>query len=146
MSSIVITCPGCRTNTTAPVQQLLSRPRCQRCQQALTATTPIELTRETVDGVVKNSSIPVLLVLYSQWGATSTMAAPVLVEVALRHAGKLLVGRINTDMNPDVMKRYGATTLPALIMFRGGSERKRVLGAHSVVDIEQLLSDSGFPR
>ena len=146
MSSIVLTCPGCRTDNPTPVQQLLSRPRCQRCQQALTATTPIELTRDVVDGVIKSSPIPVLLVFYSQWSAPSTMVAPVLAEVALRHAGRLLVGRINTDMNPDVMKRYNATALPALIMFRGGGERKRLHGAHSVVEIEQLLSDSGFPR
>ena len=96
--------------------------------------------------MIKSSPIPVLLVFYSQWNAPSTMVAPVLAEVALRHAGRLLVGRINTDMNPDVMKRYNAAALPALIMFRGGNERKRLHGAHSVVEIEQLLSDSGFPR
>ena len=146
MSSIVITCPSCRSDNATPVQQLLTRPRCQRCQGALSANTPSELTRETVDGVVKSSPIPVLLVLYSQWSAPSTMVAPVLSELALRHAGRLLVARINTDMNPDVMKRYNATALPTLIMYRGGSERKRLHGVHSVVEIEQLLSDSGFSR
>lgn len=146
MSSIGLTCPSCRTENAIPAQQLLVKARCQRCQQALNVNAPAELTRDTVDGVVKNSPLPVLLVFYSQWNAPSTMLAPVVAEVALRHSGRLLVGRINTDMNPDVMKRYNATALPALIMFRGGTERKRVLGVHSVVAVEQLLSDTGFTR
>lgn len=146
MSSIVIPCSGCRTDNPTPAQQLLSRPRCQRCQQALTATGPIEVTREVIDGVLRDSPIPVLLLFYSQWNAPSTMVAPVLAEVAKRHAGRLLVLRINTDMSPDVMKRYNATPLPALLVFRSGSERQRLHGAHSTVELEKLLSDSGAVR
>lgn len=146
MSSIVLSCPSCRTDNTTPAQQLLSRPRCQRCQQALNLNSPIETTREAVDGVIRSAPIPVMLIFYSPWNAPSTMAAPVLQQVAQRHAGRLLVLRINTDMNPDVMSRYAATALPTLIVFRGGSERKRLTGAHSVVAIEQLLSDSGIAR
>lgn len=142
MSSIVLSCPSCRTDNATAAQQLLSRPRCQRCQQALSLNAPVETTREAVDGVIRNAPIPVLLVFYSQWNAPSAMATPVLQQVAQRHAGRLLVLRINTDMNPDVMQRYAATALPALILFRGGSERKRVQGAHSVVEIEQLISDA----
>ena len=146
MSSIVLTCSVCKTATTTAVQQLLTRPRCPRCQNVLSSTAPAELTRDSVDGVIKNSPLPVLMVFYSQWNAPSSMAAPVLAEVALRYSGRLLVARLNADMLPDVTKRYGATTLPTLITYRGGNERKRVLGAHSVVEIEQLLSDSGFTR
>ena len=146
MSSIVLPCPSCRIDTSIPAQQILSRLRCQRCQQALTASTPIETTREVVDGVLRAAPIPVLLTFYSQWSAPSTMVAPVLAQVAQRHAGRLLVLRINTDMNPDVMKRYEVTALPALLLFRGGSERKRLQGAHSAVEIEQLLSDAGAAR
>ena len=146
MSSIDLCCPSCRTDNPIPAQQLLSRPRCQRCQQALSISAPVETTREAVDGVIRSSPIPVLLVFYSQWNAPSTMATPVLQQVAQRHAGKLLVLRINTDMNPDVMKRYAATTLPTLILFRGGSERKRVQGAHSVVEIEQMISEAAAAR
>jgi thioredoxin-like negative regulator of GroEL len=146
MSSIVIACAACRTDNSVPAQQLLSRPRCSRCQAALSLAAPIELNRDAVEAVLQKAPIPVLLVLYSQWNAASSMAAPVLAEVAQRHAGRLLVGRINTDMHPDVMKRYAATSLPALILFRGGSERKRLLGAHSAPQIEQMISDSGAPR
>jgi thioredoxin 2 len=146
MSSIVISCSACRTDNPTPVQDLLSRPRCSRCQQALNTNAPIEVARDTLEGVLRNSPIPVMLVCYSPWNAPSTMLAPVLAEVAKRHAGRLVVVRINTDMHPDVMKRYGATSLPALYVFRGGTERKRLIGAHSAVEIEQLLSDSGFPR
>lgn len=146
MSSIVLPCPSCRIDNPIPAQQLLSRPRCQRCQQALTVNTPIETTREAVDGVIRSAPLPVLLVFYSQWSAPSAMAAPVLLQVAQRHAGRLLLLRINTDMNPDVMKRYGVTAMPALILFRGGSERKRLQGAHSAVEIEQLLSEGAASR
>lgn len=146
MSSIVLTCPSCRTDNNTPATQLLGQARCQRCQQALKVNAPVELTRDSVDGVLKSSPIPVLLVFSSQWSSPSQMLAPVLDEVARRYGGRLLVGRVNTDMNPDVMKRYGATALPALIMFRGGNEKKRVLGVHSTVEVEQLLSDTGFTR
>jgi thioredoxin 2 len=146
MSSIVIACASCRTDNSVPAQQLLTRPRCTRCQQALSLAAPVELTRDTVEGVLQKAPIPVLLVLYSQWNAASSMAAPVLAEVAQRHGGRVLVARVNTDMHPDVMKRYAATTLPALLVFRSGSERKRLLGAHSAAELEKLISDSATLR
>ena len=140
MSTIAIACPSCRSGNTVEIRDLLQRPRCTRCSAQLGPSAPIELTRDSLSAVLEESPLPVLLMVHSQWNPQSTMAQPVVVQVAQRHSGRLLCARISADMFPDVSKRHGVTTLPALILFRGGSEKRRLTGAHSVAEIDKLVT------
>lgn len=139
MSVITVACSACRADNPVQVADLTSRPRCQRCRQALAFSAPFEITRETADGVIRSSPLPLLLVLYSQWQPQSAMATPVLQQLAQKHSGRLLVVRLNADIYPDLAKRYSASTLPTLVLLRGGSERGRLVGAPSISDAERLL-------
>jgi thioredoxin 2 len=140
MSVITVACPACRTDNQTPVAEIQQRPRCQRCRQALVYNSAFELTRETFDGVVRGSPLPLLLVLYSQWQPQSAMAWPVLQQVAQKHTGRVLVVKLNADICPDLAKRYAATTLPTLVLLRGGTEKGRLVGAPSISEAERLIT------
>jgi thioredoxin-like negative regulator of GroEL len=72
------------------------------------------------------------------------MVGPAVDEVAGELAGRLRVGKMNVDENPATSERFAIRSIPALLLFRGGREVDRIVGALPKAEIlrrvEQLLS------
>jgi thioredoxin 1 len=78
---------------------------------------------------VLGSREPFLLVFGAQWCAPCHAVAPVIAEIAREHAGRLRVGKIDTDDAPEIAARFGVRGVPTMILFRDGRELSRHLGA-----------------
>ncbi len=57
------------------------------------------------------------------------MIAPTIEELAKEYAGKLKVGKLNTDENPDVASRYKIMGIPTVMFFKDGQKVDQVVGA-----------------
>jgi thioredoxin-like negative regulator of GroEL len=72
------------------------------------------------------------------------MVSPAVDELAGELAGRLRVGKMNVDENPATSERFAIRSIPALLLFRGGREVDRIVGALPKGEIlrrvEQLLS------
>jgi thioredoxin 1 len=66
------------------------------------------------------------------------MVGPVVEEIAGEHEGTLKVLKLNVDDNPEVTRRYRVMSIPTLMVFSGGDERKRIVGARGK---SQLLAE-----
>jgi thioredoxin-like negative regulator of GroEL len=66
--------------------------------------------------------------------------APVLERLATRHAGALKVVKVNVDENPSLASRYGAASIPLLVLLRDGEERERIVGAQPLPALEAFLA------
>jgi thioredoxin 1 len=55
--------------------------------------------------------------------------APVVEELAAEYAGKLKVVKVDVDESQDVAARYRIMSIPTLMVFKGGQEVERVVGA-----------------
>jgi len=67
------------------------------------------------------------------------MIAPVLEDLARRHAGHLKVVKVDVDANRDLAARYGAQSIPLLVVIRDGREVDRIVGALPRAALEQRL-------
>lgn len=141
MSNLSVACKSCGTPNTIEAKRVLERAPCPRCRQPVVISAPVEVDPATAKGVVKASPLPVMMVLYSPWNNQSTMALPVLDDVAKRHAGKLVIVRVNTHMHPQFLTDSGgsARDLPVIVVYRAGSEKRRATGIHSAQQIEGLI-------
>jgi thioredoxin 1 len=87
------------------------------------------------------SDTPTLVDFWAEWcGPCKMMDAP-LDELAGESAGKLNVAKLNVDENPATMTAYSVMSIPTLIVFQNGEERRRLVGARSKVQLQSELTD-----
>ena len=88
-----------------------------------------EVTDQEFQAKVLNSSTPVLVDFWAEWCVPCHMVSPVVEEIGHDKAEGLAVAKLNIDENPQVTRRYGVMSIPSLILFKGGQEVARVVGA-----------------
>jgi len=88
-----------------------------------------DLTGEDFEERVLGSETPVLVDFWAEWCVPCHMVSPVVEEIGRDKAEKLQVAKLNIDDHPAVAQRYGIMSIPTLMLFVGGEERARVVGA-----------------
>jgi thioredoxin 1 len=78
---------------------------------------------------VLSADKPVLVDFWAEWCGPCRMIAPSVEAVAEEFEGKAGVYKMNVDENMDVPQRYGIRGIPTLIVFKGGQEQERIVGA-----------------
>jgi thioredoxin 1 len=96
------------------------------------------LTENTFDEIVAASESPVLVDFWAEWCGPCKMVAPVLEEIASDHGERITIAKLNVDDHPAIAQRYSVMSIPTMIVFRGGQEAKRIVGAKGK---SQLLAD-----
>ena len=71
---------------------------------------------------------PVLVDFSAEWCPPCQMITPVLEQIAGEQAGRLRVVTVDVDENPVVADLYEVTSMPTLVLFRGGQEVARIKG------------------
>jgi thioredoxin 1 len=89
---------------------------------------------------VLGSDKPVLVDFWAEWCAPCRMIGPSVEAVAEDMDGKAGVFKMNVDENMNVPQRYGVRGIPTLIVFKGGEEKERIVGAVSKEAIAQALA------
>jgi thioredoxin len=74
-------------------------------------------------------STPVLVDFWAPWCGPCRHVAPLLEELAAELAGQVRVVKVNVDEEPALADRYGVQGIPTLVLFAGGRERDRLVGA-----------------
>jgi thioredoxin 1 len=88
---------------------------------------------------VLHSDRPVLVDFWAAWCAPCRMLAPTVEAVAQKYEQSARVVKLNVDDNPQTSQRYGIKGIPTLILFKGGKEEERVVGATSKEAISRMI-------
>ena len=80
-------------------------------------------------GKVLESDVPVLLDFTAVWCGPCKAIAPLLDQVAEANVGKLRVVKMDVDQNPGTPGQFGVTSIPTLLLFKGGQMVDRRVGA-----------------
>ncbi len=89
----------------------------------------IEITDANFQQEVMKSETPVLVDFWAAWCGPCKMIGPVVEEIAKEYEGKLKVGKVNVDNNPEISMQFGIRSIPTLMVFKGGKVVEQIIGA-----------------
>jgi thioredoxin 1 len=101
----------------------------------------LTLSDATFDETVAGSDTPILVDFWAEWCGPCKMIAPTLAEIATEQKGKLAIGKLNVDDNPDTARRFDVMSIPTLLVFKDGQQVKRLVGAKGKGQLLQDLAE-----
>jgi thioredoxin 1 len=101
----------------------------------------MEFTSDNWEREVVKSDIPVLVDFWAPWCGPCRALAPTIDKIAEQFAGRVKVGKLNTDDNSDVAIRYGITSIPQVLVFKSSDQpREKVVGLTSEQTLVKALN------
>ena len=99
---------------------------------------PTHVTDKDFDEVVKKNPLT-LIDFWAEWCGPCRALAPTIEELAQDHAGKVFVGKLNVDDNPETAERFQVYSIPTLLIMKDGCEVDRIVGCVPKSNIENAL-------
>jgi thioredoxin len=89
----------------------------------------LHVNTKTWDSEVIKSDLPVFVDFWAEWCGPCRMVGPAVEQIAKVMAGKVKVAKLNVDESQEIAMKYGVQSIPSLLMFKGGKEIGRTIGA-----------------
>jgi thioredoxin 1 len=101
----------------------------------------IELTASNWENEVVKSDKPVLVDFWAVWCGPCRMLAPTVEKIADQFAGKVKVGKLNTDEHQEIAIKYGISAIPQLLLFKGSDQPiDKQIGNQPMDNIVKMLN------
>lgn len=81
--------------------------------------------------------------MYADWCGPCKMMAPIFEEVAKAYEGKVKMGKLNVDKNPETAGKFGVASIPTIVFLKDSREVGRLTGFQSKDALEKKLEEVG---
>jgi thioredoxin 1 len=102
----------------------------------------IHLDSSNFDSTLAGTDLPVLVDFHAEWCGPCKMLGPVVEQVAVAKAGEALVAKVDIDAARDIATRYRITSIPTLIVFKGGEPVATARGVQTKAAIESMIAQA----
>jgi thioredoxin 1 len=89
----------------------------------------LEFTDANFQQVVMESDKLSVIDFWAEWCGPCRAIGPVIEELAVQYDGKVNIGKVNVDVNPNLSMNFGITSIPAILFVKGGQVVDKQIGA-----------------
>lgn len=141
-SGMIVACPDCGQKNRLLYARLDRPARCGSCGASLQPPdAPLAVdSGSDLAALLGQASVPVLVDFWAPWCGPCRSMAPEVEKLAANEAGRLLVVKSNTDVDPALGSFHQVSSIPTLALFQRGREVARTSGARPAAAI------AGFVR
>ena len=98
------------------------------------------ITKENFDNEVRNyRGMPILLDFWAGWCGPCMMLSPVIAEIAEEYDGKIKVGKVNVDEQPELAAAFRVESIPLLVVVKDGAITAQTVGVRPKEDIIKMI-------
>jgi thioredoxin 1 len=101
-----------------------------------------EITDQNFQQEVAGSAQPVLLDFWAEWCMPCRMLGPTIEKLASDYAGKVTVGKVDTDANRDISMKFGISAIPTVLLFKDGQVIQKFVGLRNEKDFRAALDEA----
>ena len=105
----------------------------------MSAANVLTLTDKNFNDEVVKSAVPVLVDFWAEWCGPCKMIGPIIDEMATEFAGRVKIGKVNVDDQQQLAGQFKISSIPTLLLFKGGQVVEQMVGARSKKDIKTSL-------
>jgi thioredoxin 1 len=88
---------------------------------------------------VLENDVPVLVDFWAEWCMPCKMIAPIVEQLAAEYQGRIKVGKVNVDENPQTASKFGIRGIPTLLLFSKGQPVEQIIGAVPKAQIKSKI-------
>ena len=137
---IHVVCGHCDSVVRLPGERLRESPRCPNCHHALFEGKPLTLTSANFDQHVGRGDLPLVVDFWAPWCGPCLAMAPFFEKAATQLEPKLRFAKLDTESHPAPAAKFNIRSIPTMIVFRGGREIGRQIGAMDSAALARWLS------
>ena len=89
----------------------------------------LEFTDSNFQTEVLSSDKLSVIDFWAEWCGPCRAIGPVIEDLSKDYAGKVNVGKVNVDQNPQLSINYGITSIPAILFIKDGQVVDKQVGA-----------------
>lgn len=101
----------------------------------------IEVTDDNFQQEILDAGTPALVDFWAEWCMPCKMLLPTIDELAEEYAGRIRIGKLNTDNSQGVAQKYGISAIPTLLLFKGGELVKKFVGLQQKADLKAAFDE-----
>lgn len=101
----------------------------------------LKITKNNFEAEVVKSQLPVLLDFWAVWCPPCRMLSPVIEEIAEEYEGRVKVGKINVDEEPELAAMFAVENIPTVVVVKNGKVVDTSVGYKPKEQITAMLKD-----
>ncbi len=99
----------------------------------------LDFTDANFEAEVLSSEQPVLVDFWAEWCMPCKALGPTIDELATEYAGKVKIGKLNTESNTATPVKYSIQAIPTVMLFNGGELAQKFVGLTNKKDLKAAL-------
>ncbi len=102
----------------------------------------LHLDTSNFDSTLADTELPVLVDFHAEWCGPCKMLGPVVEQIASEKEGEALVAKVDIDAARELATRYRITSVPTLMVFKGGEPVSTARGVQTKAAIEAMIQEA----